>query len=589
MLQSRVIKRTALIDHLKRELSGKESHFFADTSFLLAAASLNSTARQELARWLIGLGSRFHVPAWVAHEAYGKITAALELFTPMAKVANDAITAIEALQTEARRYIDNDRANGFFGQPDRVGFLADLDRVAKPLADRAKFLKGAKKTGEGATEFLVDLINRSVMPSDIYSKLSELDAEYAARVIGGHPPGFMDKGKAERTRQGDNRYGDLIIWREIIEFARLNPLTGVVLLTNDNKQDWVFVPPSIIDEHGHPLSNETRKGFKIILPLPLLCHELRCARENAELTIANLGMIAQMLHPELGIDAANLFSAYQLVAPVAPDPAATDEGEETDAAAAPLEPPPAAPALPSNDLTTLLTNLSSRDSDAAGSAAVAIRPLLGEASATPNIPLIAHGLVAAAERSIEASAILIRDIVTNRLELDEGARTNLIGAMLMALYYDEAGHLRNRPLAAALPELFGVQGTPTLRNSVEALNARLGPSRRFFLLTPDPSVPTLSLSLSTEREEPGDQRLRGSSVEEVSLMEDVARGSERALTTICGGMARANGGELRRALGAYFRVPEAQLDLGISRFETVGWDDLTGLIDWGADTGLQLR
>jgi hypothetical protein len=97
------------------------------------------------------------------------------------------------------------------------------------------------------------------------------------------------------------------------------------------------------------------------------------------------------------------------------------------------------------------------------------------------------------------------------------------------------------------------------------------------------------LSLSTEREEPGDQRLRGIYFEEVSLMEDVARGSERALTTICGGMARANGGELRRALGAYFRVPEAQLDLGISRFETVGWDDLTGLIDWGADTGLQLR
>jgi hypothetical protein len=52
---------------------------------------------------------------------------------------------------------------------------------------------------------------------------------------------------------------------------------------------------------------------------------------------------------------------------------------------------------------------------------------------------------------------------------------------------------------------------------------------------------------------------------------------------------QASAAELQRALASYFRVPAGQIDMGLSRFDSVRWDDLTGLIDWGAVTGLQLR
>lgn len=590
MLKARSVRRSALIDHLKTALTGEKYHFFADTSFLLASASLNPTARGELGRWIASLGERFHVPAWVGHEIYGKISSDYTIFAPMARVAVDAANAVQALQSEARRYIDTGRAREFWGRPDRVGFLADLDRAAQPVLAHAEKLRGAKLTADEAIEFLVELVNRSVLPSDIYSGLPELDANYAARVIGGHPPGYRDKGKAERTRQGDNRYGDLIIWREIVDFARATlDLAGVVLLTNDNKDDWVYVPATILDDEGRALNNDAKKGLKVILPLPLLCHELRGARKDADLAIVNLGMLSQLLHPELAVDAVNLLGAYQPAGTVATgDPEPKDgppAAEEAETPAPEVE--GRAPSLA--DLPDLLSALVGRDVEVAAAAAASMRQLIGSHTTADLVPRVADALVRASDRGIETATILIRDIVAEDLLIDRALRTEILGAMLTALYYDADGHLRNRPLAVPLPDLFGVQVLPALKPAVEALNVRLGPSRRFFLLTPDAAVPVVSLSVTTARDEDERQKLRGIYYETVPLLEDVEPGSERSLSRLLGGAMEATGADLRRVLSRYFRVPEAQMDLGRSRFEVIGWDELTGLVDWGVESGLQLR
>lgn len=110
------------------------------------------------------------------------------------------------MQAEARRYLDDGRASSFPGQPDRIAVLSTLDRVAQPLLEQAR---RASKTLKEATDWVVGLVNGAVLPSDIYRGLSQLEAEHAARLIGGHPPGHRDKGKAERRREDDNRYGDL--------------------------------------------------------------------------------------------------------------------------------------------------------------------------------------------------------------------------------------------------------------------------------------------------------------------------------------------------------------------------------------------
>src|SRR3546814_9367812 len=98
---------------------------------------------------MAGLGNRFHVPAWVGHEVFGKISAKPELFIPMAKAAEQAIQAVETLQVEARRYVDDGRAKATDEQSDRLSYLGNLDSLARPLLRQAGLLRQARHTVEG--------------------------------------------------------------------------------------------------------------------------------------------------------------------------------------------------------------------------------------------------------------------------------------------------------------------------------------------------------------------------------------------------------------------------------------------------------
>src|SRR3546814_9577624 len=121
MLRSRSVKRAELNEQLRTALTAKDNHFFADTSLLITAASLNPVARSDLDRWIAGLGNSFHVPAWVGHEVFGKLSAKPELFIPMAKAAEHAIQAVETPHVEARRYVDDGLAQAKAEPSERQG------------------------------------------------------------------------------------------------------------------------------------------------------------------------------------------------------------------------------------------------------------------------------------------------------------------------------------------------------------------------------------------------------------------------------------------------------------------------------------
>src|SRR3546814_3440956 len=100
-----------------------------------------------------------------------------------------------------------------------------------------------------------------------------------------------------------------------------------------------------------------------------------------------------------------------------------------------------------------------------------------------------------------------------------------------------------------------------MRDAVTSLAERIGPSRRFFMVTPDPAAPQLSLSPVAERDAEGVRELKGLYFGELALLEDVARDSPRSLTRIMGGVTQARVADLRHALAGYFCVPESQLDV----------------------------
>ena len=447
-----------MVRDLKAALEDPNSHFFADTSFLIAASSLNSAARGELGTWITAITrDRFHVPAWVAHEAYGKIRSDFTALRPMEKAATEILNTAALLQTEARRFIDDAGARQFDdrtgGRQDRIGFLAGMDQDISRLVARAQFLKTQSKGNfENSAEYLVETINDHVMDSDIYTGLPTVDSEHAVRLMGQHPPGFMD------TKKEQNRYGDLIIWQEVVRFSRAKEIKSVVLCTNDNKQDWVFVPPVVIDDLGRPLNNEARQGLKVILPLPLLLHEIRIGNPLAKLSIVNLNMLAEMLHQEMGVSCPNLYAAYQSPLFREGPPSIPPGGVEREAPASPEAPPSVPGPPPATPWPGLVRDLTAGETAAAGAAARTVRDHLATGTASgitsEQIQAIGRALIESASSGVEAASLVIRDLVNRQIADMTDLRIPMFASMFRALYFEAGGRLRNdRCLEASMISL----------------------------------------------------------------------------------------------------------------------------------------
>src|SRR3546814_2270164 len=97
----------------------------------------------------------------------------------------------------------------------------------------------------------------------------------------------------------------------------------------------------------------------------------------------------------------------------------------------------------------------------------------------------------------------LREIITESFGINREARVAILRASIEALYYDAQGKLRDRPLREPLEDVFALQTVPQMRDAVTSLAERIGPSRRFFMVTPDPAAPQLSLSPVAERDAEG--------------------------------------------------------------------------------------
>ena len=66
-----------------------------------------------------------------------------------------------------------------------------------------------------------------------FGELREIAKEGYERYDLEIPPGYKDK----TAKQGIRKYGDLIIWKQIIDYANNNQ-KNIILINNDTKEDW---------------------------------------------------------------------------------------------------------------------------------------------------------------------------------------------------------------------------------------------------------------------------------------------------------------------------------------------------------------
>ena len=226
-------------------LAAKDTHVYIDTSFLMWLTKIGTPSRKEIFAWLDQtVPNRVHVPVWAAHE-YLKHHTSKTLINDFTARCKDIRSFARSIYGELRPFIDEP-----IGQraEDPTTLRTDMRNALtelESLFDRAS--NWTKEYPRHANETIAFINSHTPQSSSVYTDLETIGNYADSRLMGSVPPGFKDLRKSRATAQrnesvGDrsdaNTYGDLLLWKEILNHASSVEADAIIFITNDLKNDW---------------------------------------------------------------------------------------------------------------------------------------------------------------------------------------------------------------------------------------------------------------------------------------------------------------------------------------------------------------
>ena len=207
--------------------------FVPDANILLHCLRHPENVRNQLLRLFDVLRDSLWIPHQVGLEFHrNRLDVEVGSRDAYDRVAEDCIAALD----QARERLRQLRAHPVI---DVERELAALDRFssdfrARMLADKANHPTEAISA---AVDRLTDLFESRVgnkwQPDQLQALKKEGDERYANKV----PPGYKD---ASKDSGQYDRYGDLIIWKDMIAKAKEDH-RPVVFISDDAKEDWWWI------------------------------------------------------------------------------------------------------------------------------------------------------------------------------------------------------------------------------------------------------------------------------------------------------------------------------------------------------------
>jgi hypothetical protein len=222
--------------------------FYLDANVLLNLYRYPTEAKDDLLKVLSTVSDRIWLPYQAALE-YQKnrlsvIASQRTRFSEVKKIIGSTeaklIEGLERLQLRKRHSSIN---------PEEF-----LKKTATLFSDYTSYLEGLEKKQIDvySTDPIRDAIetifreNIGKPPSD-QSDLDQLYSEAEARYKKLIPPGYLDTTKEATEETSEyayagltvkRKFGDFLIWKEIITHAKSNKIEQVIFVTDDDKEDW---------------------------------------------------------------------------------------------------------------------------------------------------------------------------------------------------------------------------------------------------------------------------------------------------------------------------------------------------------------
>lgn len=235
-----------------------EGVFVFDSNVLLDLYRLPVTARKDLISILES--DKFKDRIWIGFQVileflnnrYEAISDQKNKFHSVRSILNDSLAQyvemIDTLQSELNKLklkqrhslIDPEKhitdKNIDTGIKFIHDFLDNLDKLEKKQSD--------VDDADNIKEIVLKVFEGKIGSGFDKTKLQEIYKEGEKRYDNKIPPGYKDIKKEGahiyEDREHVRRYGDLILWKEIIELGKASKPKYLVLVTGDVKEDWWF-------------------------------------------------------------------------------------------------------------------------------------------------------------------------------------------------------------------------------------------------------------------------------------------------------------------------------------------------------------
>ncbi|MBN2572445.1 MAG: DUF4935 domain-containing protein [Ignavibacteriales bacterium] len=125
----------------------------------------------------------------------------------------------------------SDSRNPFLSQTLQDEFSLILEKVTKDLDEKMQIFND-KIIDDNVLSRITVLFENKVGNNFSDEKLKDIYSKGIKRYADKIPPGYQDKSKPE-----PNKFGDLVIWNQILDYAKEKNLP-VIFISDDRKEDW---------------------------------------------------------------------------------------------------------------------------------------------------------------------------------------------------------------------------------------------------------------------------------------------------------------------------------------------------------------
>ncbi|WP_291400604.1 PIN-like domain-containing protein [Daejeonella sp.] len=302
-----VIDKTEYLKKISALLEDDECQIFIDTNIFGLFFRVYSSARKEFFDWIVPLieKKRVNTPLWASNEYSNRFIRNQidDYFSPLKKV-NTTQKEFKEISSFLKMNIDSKSLYGT-----TYNNVEEYQNDLKEIEEKLKKVSGAGKANakDETYKYIVhaeiqNVFEKTIIQSDLNSILKYISEYGQVRYNHKLPPGFEDEKKEL------NLFGDLIIWLEILEFCKATNSKKAILITNDNKKDWVYAPNKILDNSKFLPNNDPQ--FKVVDPR--LTFEFKNITTSEEFHIINFESLTQILINKSQVGFIELAKALQI-------------------------------------------------------------------------------------------------------------------------------------------------------------------------------------------------------------------------------------------------------------------------------------